>query len=147
MLTGFRKFLLHGNVVVTAMGLVIALAFSQLVAAFTTNIIEPLVTRAQGNHTVALGVQIGAHGNPGTLLNFGALVSAIIYFFIFMVVVYVAIVVPYRAISARRGRMVFGDPPPTKTCPYCLSDDLPIAAVKCRHCASEVDVASPGALT
>lgn len=137
---GFRKFLMHGDVVVVAMGLVVALAFSQLVAALTTNIIEPLVTRAQGSHEVALGFQLGAAGNKATLLNFGALVSAIVYFVVLMAVVYFTIVVPYRAIQARRGRTVFGDPPPTKSCPYCLSDDLPVAAVKCRHCASALDV-------
>ena len=46
MIKGFKNFLLRGDVVVIAVGLVIALAFSTLIAAFTTNIINPLVTRA-----------------------------------------------------------------------------------------------------
>jgi len=38
----------------------------------------------------------------------------------------------------RRGEVVFGEPEPTKTCPECLSDDLPVAATRCRHCATPI---------
>jgi large conductance mechanosensitive channel len=48
------------------------------------------------------------------------------------------IVVPYRHVQKRRGVSVFGDPAPAKTCPYCLSDDLPVAATKCKYCVSEL---------
>lgn len=146
MLKGFRKFLMHGDVVVVATGLVVALAFSNLVEAFTTNVITPLVNRAQGAHPIALGIQVGSTGSRSTFLNFGALISAFIYFFVFMGVVYVAVVVPYRTIQARRGRTVFGEPPLTKTCPFCLADDLAPAAVRCRHCTSELP-AVPAAST
>jgi large conductance mechanosensitive channel len=37
---------------------------------------------------------------------------------------------------------VFGPAPDTKTCPQCLSDDLPVAAIRCRHCASVVTESS-----
>ena len=137
MIKGFKNFLMRGDVIVIAVGLVVALAFSGLVKAFTDFIVNPLVTRAQGGHSIGLGVQLGQAGNPKTFMDFGSLISAIIYFLIFMGVVYYLIVVPYRRISARHGAIVFGDPAPTKTCPYCLSDDLPEAASKCRHCASE----------
>jgi large conductance mechanosensitive channel len=133
---GFRNFLTQGNVVVVAIGLVVALAFSGLIKAFTTGIIDPLVNRAQGDHPIALGVQLGSAGNTSTFMNIGTFVSAIVYFAIFMAVVYFAIVIPYKRGQARRGVTVFGDPAPAKTCPYCLSDDLPVAATKCRYCAS-----------
>jgi large conductance mechanosensitive channel len=134
---GFKNFLLQGNVVVIAIGLIVALAFSMLIAAFTTNIIDPLISRIQGKHTIGLGVQLGQPGNPATFLNFGALISAIIYFVIFIAVVYFLIVVPYKAVQARRGITVFGDPPPAKTCLACLSDDLPLGASKCKYCGTE----------
>ena len=51
MIKGFKNFLLRGDVVVIAVGLVIALAFSTLVTAFTTNIINPIVARFQGNNS------------------------------------------------------------------------------------------------
>jgi large conductance mechanosensitive channel len=137
-MSGFKNFLTRGNVVIIAIGLVVALAFSGLVKAFTTAIILPLVNRAQGTHPIALGVQLGATGNKSTFLNFGSLVSGVVYFLIFMAVVYFAIVVPYKKAEARRGVTVFGPPASVKTCPYCLSTDLPMAATKCKYCASEL---------
>lgn len=143
MLTGFKNFLMRGDVIVVAVGLVIALAFSTLISAFTTNIINPLVARAEGNNAIGLGVQLGAAGNKATFLNFGALISAIIYFIIFMAVVYYVIVVPYRVIQARRGVTVFGPPAPVKTCPACLSSDLPAAALKCKYCGTDQPTPTP----
>ena len=142
MINGFKNFLMRGDVVVVAVGLVIALAFSNLVSAFTSNIINPIVTRAQGGHSAGLGVQLGQANNKATLVNFGALISAIIYFIIFMAVIYFVIVVPYRTVQKRRGITVFGDPPPVKTCPSCLSADLPVAATKCKYCTVDLPAAS-----
>ena len=138
MLRGFRNFLLRGDVIVVAIGLVIALAFSGLVEAFTTNVLAPLINAAAGNGATGLGWTI--HGQH---VNVGAFVAAIIYFIVLMVVVYFAIVVPYRAVMRRRGTAVFGDPAPTKTCPYCCSSDLPAAATRCLHCSADLaDAAS-----
>jgi large conductance mechanosensitive channel len=136
-LKGFKNFLMRGDIVVVAIGLSIALAFSALIAAFTVNIIKPIVARAQGGHSMGLGIQLGQSNNPATFMNFGALISALIYFFIFMLVVYFLIVVPYKSIQARRGQTVFGDPAPVKTCPACLSSDLPAAASKCKYCGTD----------
>ena len=103
MLKGFKNFLMRGDVVVVAVGLVIALAFSTLIAAFTTNLINPLVNRAQGSHSIGLGVQLGRAGNTSTFMNFGAFISAIIYFVIFVAVVYFLIVLPYKVFQAAAG--------------------------------------------
>jgi large conductance mechanosensitive channel len=132
---GFRNFLMRGDVIVVAVGLVVALAFSGLITAFTTDIIKPLVNAFESGKN-GLGVDVRS-GNTATFVNFGDLISAIIYFIIFMAVVYFLIVVPYKAVQARRGQVVFGDPAPVKTCPYCLSSDLPVAATKCKYCGSE----------
>jgi large conductance mechanosensitive channel len=129
--TGFKNFLMQGDVVIVAVGLVIALAFSTLIKAFTDNIITPLVNAAGGGGSAGLGFHV-----RGQIVNFGAFVSALIYFVIFMGVVYFGIVVPYRAYQRRRGVTVFGEPQPVQTCPYCLSQDLPAAASKCRYCGS-----------
>ncbi|HTY97079.1 MAG TPA: MscL family protein [Solirubrobacteraceae bacterium] len=133
MVKGFKNFLMQGELVVIAVGLVVALAFSALIKSFTDNIITPLVNAIGGGGTTGLGVHVN-----GQLVDFGAFISAIVYFVIFMAVIYFAIVVPYRAYMARRGKEVFGEPAPTKSCPFCLSGDLPVAATKCLHCGSEV---------
>jgi large conductance mechanosensitive channel len=137
MLTGFKNFLMRGDIVTVAVGLAVALAFSALIASFTANIINPIVTRAQGGHAVGLGVQLGSDNNKATFLNFGGLIASIIYFIVFMLVIYFVIVVPYRRIQARRGVSVFGPQAPVKTCPYCLSADLPAEASKCKYCATD----------
>jgi large conductance mechanosensitive channel len=141
---GFRNFLMRGDVIVVAVGLVVALAFSGLITAFTTDIISPLVAAAGGKKGNGLGVYVVDH-NLKTFVNFGGFISAIIYFVIFMAIVYFIIVVPHKAVQARRGQVVFGDPAPVKTCPYCLSSDLPAAASKCKYCCADQPTAAAGA--
>ena len=141
MLRGFKTFLMQGNLVVTAVGLSVALAFSTLVSVFTSSVITPLVNAAGGGGANGLGVRV-----RGQLVDFGALVSAVIYFLVFMAVVYFAIVVPYRAYARRRGLAVFTEPAPTKACPACLSGDLPLAATKCRYCGTALTVEDSGGL-
>ena len=139
---GFKNFLLRGDVIVVAVGLIVALAFSTLVSALTTNVINPIVARAEGSHSIGLGWQLGAANNRTTFLDIGSLISAVIYFVIFMAVVYFIIVLPYKLISARRGVTVFADPPVVKTCPACLSADLPAAATKCKYCGTDQPTAA-----
>jgi large conductance mechanosensitive channel len=136
MLKGFKSFLMQGELIVIAVGLVVALAFSTLIKAFTDNIITPLVNAVGGSGSTGLGVHV-----KGQLINFGAFISAIIYFVIFMLVIYFVIVVPYRAYQARRGNTVFGEPGPTKSCPECLSGELPFAATRCKYCSAELSAA------
>jgi large conductance mechanosensitive channel len=140
-LTGFKNFLTRDEVVTVAVGLVVALAFSNLVKAFTDSIINPLVAAAQPGHQLGLGVQLdrGCDSTAAcqtTFLDVGSLISAFVYFVVFMAVVYFLIVTPYKHIQARRGITVFGDGPPQRTCQECLCDDLPEAARKCKHCGS-----------
>jgi large conductance mechanosensitive channel len=134
MLKGFKNFLMQGELIVIAVGLVVALAFSTLIKAFTDNIITPLVNAVGGG---SAGNGLGWTIN-GERIDVGAFISAIVYFVIFMATIYLVLVMPYRAYMKRRGTTVFGDPAPTQICPHCLSDDLPAAATKCKYCASEI---------
>src|SRR6516164_8961322 len=129
LLKGFRNFLMRGDVITVAVGLVVALAFSNLVKAFTDSVINPLVAAAQPGHvTFGVGWQLGTAGNKATFIDIGSLISAIIYFLVF--------VLPYKHIQARRGVTVFGAEPTTKACDECLSD-IPEAAQRCKYCATE----------
>jgi large conductance mechanosensitive channel len=143
-LKGFKNFLMRGDIVSVAVALSVALAFSTLVKVFSDTIINPIVYRLQGGSGVGLGIQLGDTGNPKSFVDIGAFISAIIYFAIFMAVLYFAIVVPYKAIMARRGQTVFGDPAPVKTCPACLSDDIPAAASKCKYCGTDQPALATG---
>ncbi len=135
MFKGFRNFLLRGDVIVVAIGLIVALAFSGLVEAFTTDVLKPLIDAAASNGSASSGLWWTIHGQR---IDLGAFVSAIVYFLVLIAVVYFAIVVPYRATMRRKGTTVFGDPAPTKTCPFCCSSDLPVAATRCLHCGADI---------
>jgi large conductance mechanosensitive channel len=138
MFKGFKNFLMQGDLIVIAVGLVVALAFSTLIKAFTDNIITPLINSVAGKSSSSgLGWVLN-----GQTINVGAFVSAIIYFIIFMAVIYFVLVVPYKAYMKRQGTTVFGNPAPTKKCPHCLSGDLPVDATKCKYCASELSATS-----
>jgi large conductance mechanosensitive channel len=135
MIKGFKDFLMQGELIVIAVGFVVALAFSTLIKSFTDSIITPLVNAVEGGGKGSLGLGWTINGQR---INLGAFISAIVYFIIFMAVIYFVLVVPYRAYMSRRGTSVFGPPADTKTCPQCFSADLPVAAMKCSHCASVV---------
>ena len=96
MLKGFKNFLMQGNLIVIAVGLVVATAFSTLIKAFTDSIITPLVSAMEGSSA----------GSPGLgwtvnhqFVDLGTFISAIIYFLIFMVVIYFVRVVPYALVT------------------------------------------------
>jgi large conductance mechanosensitive channel len=138
MLRGFKRFLMQGDLIVIAVGLVVALAFSTLIKAFTDSIITPLVNAAGGGGAAGKGLGWTVNGQR---IDLGAFISAIIYFIIFIAVIYFLIVVPYRAYMHKRGKTVFGDPPPTKTCPSCKMADLSVDAIRCPHCTTELSAA------
>ena len=112
MLRGFKNFLMQGDLIIIAVGLVVALAFAALIQAFVI-IITPLVNAVGAG---AAGEGLGWTIN-GQRIDLGAFIGAIIYFIIFVAVIYFLLVVPYRAYMRRRGTTVFGEPQPTKTCP------------------------------
>ncbi len=60
---GFKNFLLQGDVVVIAIGLMVALAFNTLVKSFTDTLINPILNRFQGGGGIGLGIQLGDKGN------------------------------------------------------------------------------------
>jgi large conductance mechanosensitive channel len=138
---GFKNFLMQGSLVQMAVAFVVALAFSTLITQFIGYIINPLLAATVSGKKLGLGWLLRS-GNRSTFVNMGGLIGAIIYFIIFMAVIYFAIVVPYRAIQRRRGQDAFGDPPPVKTCPACLSADLPAAASKCKYCGTDQPAAA-----
>jgi large conductance mechanosensitive channel len=136
---GFKNFLMQGDLVIIAVGLVVALGFSTLIKAFTDSIITPLIAAIAGGGATSKGLGWTINGQR---IDLAAFLSAIVYFVIFMGAIYVLIVVPYRAYMKRRGTSVYGEPAPTKTCPYCLSATLPVAATKCMYCTSELPATS-----
>ncbi len=103
MLKGFKDFILRGNIVELAIAVVIGTAFVALVGAFTKSIINPIIAAFGGHSTNGLAFYL-VSGNSATLIDFGALITAIITFVITAAVVYFIFVVPMNKISERRKR-------------------------------------------
>ena len=100
MLKGFKDFLLRGNVVDLAVAVVVGAAFTAIVTAFTTNIINPLVAAVGGSNELGWGIRI-LSDNDATFINIGAVVTAIINFIIIAAVVYFVLILPVNTAKKR----------------------------------------------
>jgi large conductance mechanosensitive channel len=100
---GFKNFIMRGNVVDLAVAVVIGVAFTTVVTSFTTNIINPLIASIGGTNVNGLAWQI-IGGNRKTVMDFGAVITALINFVIVAAVVYFLVVVPMNMLAERRRR-------------------------------------------
>ncbi|OZE29829.1 mechanosensitive ion channel protein MscL [Rhodococcus sp. 05-2255-1e] len=100
MLKGFKDFLLRGNVVDLAVAVVVGAAFTAIVTAFTTNIINPLVAAVGGSNELGWGIKI-LNSNDATFINIGAVITAIINFIIIAAVVYFVLILPVNTAKKR----------------------------------------------
>jgi large conductance mechanosensitive channel len=100
---GFKSFIMRGNVVDLAVAVVIGAAFTQVVTAFTSNVVNPLIAVFGGSNVKGLAWQI-LGSNPKTVIDFGAVITAIINFLIVAAVVYFLVVVPMNVLAERRKR-------------------------------------------
>lgn len=134
MIKEFKQFLLRGNVVDLAVGIVIGGAFGALVTALVKDFVTPLIGAIFGTSKNGMKFQVGA----ATFLV-GDFLDALLAFLIIAAVVFFLIVKPVNYLVARSRR----EEPPDRTirkCPECLSD-IPADARRCAFCTSEV--ASP----
>ena len=134
MLDGFKKFILRGNVVDLAVGVVIGAAFGGVVTAFTKDLLTPLIAALVGKPDFStVGFKIGETAFP-----VGDFINAIVSFLLVAGAVYLFVVLPLNALMARINPAKEAAPT-TKPCPECLSD-IPIEAKRCAHCSQPVPV-------
>jgi large conductance mechanosensitive channel len=136
MLDGFKKFILRGNVVDMAVGVVIGAAFAGVVNGLTTAFLNPLIKVVSGGGEKFTTLAFTIRGVPFPIDDF---INATISFVLIAAAVYFFVVLPVNALVARMNR---GDKPPdptTKKCPECLSE-IPIQARRCSHCSQPVGV-------
>ena len=133
MLSGFKQFILRGNVVDMAVGVVIGAAFATVVGAFTKDLLTPLIAALVGKPDFsAISFSIGA-----TVFPVGDFINALIAFLLVAAAVYFFVVTPINALVARTRKSPAPADPTTKKCPECLSE-IPIDARRCAHCAQPV---------
>ena len=133
MLSGFKKFILRGNVVDMAVGVVIGAAFAGVVGALTKDLLTPLI---------AAIVKAPDFSKLKFTLNnsdflYGEFVNAVISFVLVAAAVYFFVVTPINALVARMRKDPAPADPTTKKCPECLSE-IPIDARRCAHCSQPV---------
>ncbi|HLG91238.1 MAG TPA: large conductance mechanosensitive channel protein MscL, partial [Candidatus Saccharimonadales bacterium] len=118
MLSEFRKFILRGNVVDLAVGIVIGAAFTSVVSAFVTDVINPIVSLFyQGTEFSKVSFKI----SDSTFL-YGDLINNLISFLIVAAVVFFFVVKPINSLTERFTRSKETGEPTTRKCPECLSE-------------------------
>jgi large conductance mechanosensitive channel len=133
MLDGFKKFILRGNVVDMAVGVVIGAAFGGVVTAMTKAFLTPLIALIVGK-TDYLQLKFYLRG---TEFPVGDFINACVSFFLIAAAIYFFAVVPVNLLVARMNRGEKPPDPTTKKCPECLSE-IPIEARRCSHCTQPV---------
>lgn len=131
-LSGFKQFILRGNVVDLAVGVVIGAAFGALVTSLVSDILTPLIGAI---------AKVPDFSNLSFVLNgstfmYGKFLNALISFLLVAAAIYFFVVTPVNTLIARAKRGESIDPT-TKKCPQCLSE-IPKEAVRCAHCTQSV---------
>jgi large conductance mechanosensitive channel len=134
---GFRTFLLRGNVVDLAVGVVIGGAFGAVVKGLVDGFITPLIALAAGKPDFS-----GIHFDVGgTQFPIGGFIGALVMFLLTAAVIYFFVILPMNTLTARLKRNEVAPAPTTKPCPECLSE-IPLAARRCAHCTSLISDAT-----
>lgn len=133
MLQEFKKFIMKGNVVDLAVGVVIGVAFGAVVNGFVTNIVTPLIGAIGGQPDFSSLTFI----INGSKFTYGAFINSVLSFLIISAVVFFFVVKPINKLQERSAKSKKAEDPTEKKCPECLSD-IPKSAKKCKFCTSKV---------
>ena len=151
MLKDFKAFIMRGNVVDLAVGIVIGVAFGAIVSSFVNDIIMPpiglglgkidfsnlMIVLKDGATTAGPYASLAAAKAAGaTTINYGMFINTIINFLIVAAVVFFFVVRPIARLTAPK-KAAAPAAPTTKECLYCYSA-IPIKATRCPNCTSEL---------
>jgi large conductance mechanosensitive channel len=129
-MNGFKQFLLRGNVIDMAVGIVVGAAFGTVVSAFVKDLLTPFIAAVVRKPDFS-GIAFTLNSSKFMIGDF---INQLISFVIVAAAVYFAVVLPMNKLISRLEPPAS---PTTKTCPECLSE-IPIGAKRCAHCTSPV---------
>jgi large conductance mechanosensitive channel len=132
-LTQFRQFILRGNVVDMAVGVVVGAAFATVVSAFTKDLLTPLIAALVGKPDFS-SISFTIHHSKFLLGDF---INAAVSFLLVASAVYFFVVAPVNLLITRMRKAQVPADPTTKKCPECLSE-IPLPAHRCAHCGQPV---------
>jgi large conductance mechanosensitive channel len=142
----FKQFIMRGNVLDLAIGIIIGAAFNGIVQSLVNDIIMPPIGRILNNVDFAnLYINLsGGHyasledakAAGAATINYGTFINTVINFLIIAFVIFL-IVRWFNRMVRQEEEEEAPSAPTTKACPYCLST-IPIKATRCAHCTSEL---------
>ena len=150
MLKDFKAFIMRGNVIDMAVGIIIGAAFGAIIASLVKDVIMPpvglalgkidfsnlLIVLNQGTTPGPYGSLAAAQAAGAVTLNYGLFINTVITFIIIALVVFFFIVRPIAKLQAPK-KVEAPAPPTTKECPYCFSK-IHINAKRCPNCTSQL---------
>jgi len=131
-LEGFKNFILRGNAVDLAVGVVIGASFGTVVSAMVKDLITPLIgaiARVPDFSSLVFTIN-------GSKFMYGEFINAFISFFLVAATIYFLVILPMNMLISRTSKP---KPVTTKKCPECLSE-IPIDAKRCSHCGQPIVV-------
>lgn len=146
MLKGFKEFIMRGNVVDMAVGVIIGAAFGKIVNSLVTDILMPPIGRLTGGvdfsnlyinlSGTAYASLAEAQKAGAATVNYGVFLNTVINFLIVAGAIFL-LISQLNRLKARFDAPAPAAAPTSKDCPFCLSV-IPLKAVKCAHCASDL---------
>lgn len=128
-LSGFKEFVVRGNVVDLAVAVVIGVAFNAVVQSLVKDLLTPLIAAVFGEPDFSgLGFSIN-----GSELHYGNFINALIAFLMVAAAIYIFVILPLQRMKERGG----DEEPTVKDCPHCLSE-IPAKASRCKFCTAEL---------
>lgn len=132
----FKKFILRGNVMDMAVGVIVGGAFTSIVTSLNQDILTPILGIFGGMDFSNLMIKLGS-GENAPVLAYGNFITAVINFLITAFVIFCLV----KAINTMSDKLMHKEEAPaaptTKKCPYCKSD-IAIDATRCPHCTSQL---------
>ena len=150
MLKDFKAFIMHGNVVDMAVGIIVGAAFGVIVTSLVKDVIMPPIGLALGKIDFANLLIVLKQGSPpgpyetinaaqlagAVTINYGNFINTIITFLIVAAVIFFFVIRPIAHMNAPK-KAAPTAAPTTKECPYCYSS-IPLKATRCPHCTSQL---------
>lgn len=132
----FKKFIMRGNVMDMAVGVIVGGAFTAIVTSLNQDILTPILGIFGGTDFSSLTLTLGS-GENAPVLYYGNFITAVINFLITAFVIF-CLVKGINAVNDKFSKKPEPAAPTTRKCPFCKSE-IAIDATRCPHCTSVLD--------
>lgn len=133
----FKKFIMRGNVMDMAVGVIVGGAFTSIVTSLNQDILTPILGIFGGTDFSSLMVKLGS-GENAPVLTYGNFITAVVNFLITALVIFCLIKVINSIAEKFNKKEPENKAPSTKKCPFCKSE-IDIEATRCPHCTSQLE--------